>query len=70
MDDQRKNTLIKKKKPSKEPPQNNYRPILRKCTEGYKLTKSWDQEPNVHGWYQTVHQKWRIGNPNADRENI
>ena len=47
--------------------------ILRKCTSGYKLTKSQenDQPPNVHERHQIVYKKRKIiRNPNTDCENI
>ena len=45
--------------------------ILRKCTTGYKLSKSQDQPLDVHARHQIVCQlRKRIGNPNTDNENI
>ena len=47
--------------------------LLRKCTGGYKLTKSQEknQPPNVHEQYETVCRKRkRTGDPNTRSENI
>ena len=47
--------------------------ILRKCTAGYKLSKSIgeDQSPNVHGRLQTVCKKLKgTGNSNTHCENM
>ena len=46
--------------------------LKKKCTAGYKLTKSQDKTfPNVHRQHQTVFQKWkRIGKSDTRIQNI
>ena len=47
--------------------------ILRKCTAGYKLSRSQvkNQSPNVHGWHQTICKRWEIiANSNTRSQTI
>ena len=45
--------------------------IFRKCTGGYKLHKSQEKLPNIHGRHQTVCHKWEIiGKLNTGSKDI
>ena len=45
--------------------------ILWKCTAGYKLNRSQDQSPNIHGWHQTIcKNEKKNGNSNTRLYNI